>query len=242
MNKLDPRSKLILVACFSTLSVIYRDILVLLSLFIFSIIIAMLVHVDMKRMYNKLKRFINVLLGITVIQSVFTFEGTALVKIGRLTLLTSYGVEKGLEFILRVSVILILGCILATSNQREVTQGLVQLKVPYELAFMSTLGSRFLPIFSEEFVDSLNALMLRGVCIKKLSIKKKIKVYTYILSPVVIQSYLRAKDMAIAIELRGFRLSGNRTSFMQLKLIKRDYIVIAISIIILGIGIGGLLL
>ncbi len=239
MSKVDPRSKLFLVAAFSTLGVVYRDIVILLIIFGISIGLALLFRVDMIRMYHKLKRFIKLIVGISVLQSIFTFQGTPLIQIGSITLLTSYGVEKGVEFILRVSIILILGCMLATSSQREITQGLVQLRVPYELAFMSTLGTRFLPIFSEEFVDSLNALMLRGVNIKKLSLKKKVSVYTYILAPVVISSYLRAKDMAIAMELRGFRLSENRTNFLQLKLRKKDYCLIIISILVVIVGVIG---
>ncbi len=237
MRKVDPRSKLFLVAAFSTLGVIYRDILILIGILCIAVILALAFHVDMIRMYHKLKRFIKLLLGISVLQSIFTVQGEPILQLGSITLLTSYGVEKGVEFILRVSIILILGCMLATSNQREITQGLVQLKVPYELAFMSTLGTRFLPIFSEEFVDSLNALMLRGVNVKRLGLRKKMNVYTYILAPVVISSYLRAKDMAIAMELRGFRLSEQRTSFLQLKMSKLDYCLIGISIVAVILGI-----
>ncbi len=185
-----------------------------------------------------MKRFIKLLLGITILQSVFTFSGTPLIQIGGITLLTDYGILQGLEFVLRVSIILMLGCVLATSNQREVTQGLVQLKVPYEIAFMSTLGIRFLPIFSEEFVDSLNAILLRGIDIKHLKWKKKISLYTYIMTPVFVHSFFKAKDMAIAMELRGFRVYDKRTSYMTLHMNKVDYIVMISSFVLLIVSIG----
>lgn len=236
-NKVDPRSKIFIVASLSSLAVIYRDLLELSILFVISFVLALLFKVDILNMLNKLKKFVGILLGITVLQSIFTFEGTRLLYIYDFTILTDYGIIKGAEFILRMGIILTLGILLSTSNQREVTQALIQLKLPYELAFMSTLGAKFLPILKDEFVDSLNSLMLRGIDIKKLKFKKKIGLYTYILTPVVSNSILKAKDLAIAMELRGFRIMNNRTSFFSLKLHKKDYVIMSISLAILIFGI-----
>ena len=239
IQSVDPRTKLCIVAVFSTLGVVFRDVLILVCIAIMSLGLTLLFGVNLKRMWNKMKRFIKLLLGITILQSIFTFAGTPLIQVGGITLLTDYGIIQGLEFVLRVSIILMLGCVLSTSNQREVTQGLVQLKVPYEIAFMSTLGIRYLPIFSEEFVDSLNAILLRGIDIKHLKWKKKINLYTYIMTPVFVHSFFKAKDMAIAMELRGFRIHDHRTSFLTLHLQCVDYIMMIISAVLLVVSIGG---
>lgn len=238
-QSVDPRTKLCIVAVFSTLGVVFRDVWILACIAILSLGLTLLFGVNLKRMWNKMKRFIKLLLGITILQSIFTFAGTPLIQVGGITLLTDYGIIQGLEFVLRVSIILMLGCVLATSNQRDVTQGLVQLKVPYEVAFMSTLGIRYLPIFSEEFVDSLNAILLRGIDIKHLKWKKKINLYTYIMTPVFVHSFFKAKDMAIAMELRGFRIHDHRTSFLTLHLRCMDYVIMTISFVVLVASIGG---
>ena len=237
--EVDPRVKLMIVAVLSTLGVVYRSIPILGILFVSSFLIAMAFGVDFKYMLKKLQRFLKLLLVITVVQSIFTVAGEPIVSIGKLVLLTDYGVLKGVEFILRMGVILMLGCVLATSNQSALTQALIKLKIPYEIAFMSTVGIKFLPIFSEEFQDSLNAIMLRGIHIKTLGIKKKLNVYTYIFTPVVVNTLFRAKEMAMAMELRGFRVMSSRTSYLQLQLQVRDYMLILSCGIVLIVGIIG---
>ncbi len=239
IDAVDPRVKLMIVAVLSTLGVIYRDIYILLGLFVASFLIAMGFGVDFKHMIRKLQRFLKLLLVITVVQSIFTVAGNPIISVGKLVLLTDYGVIKGVEFILRMGVILMLGCVLATANQSALTQALIKIKVPYEIAFMSTVGIKFLPIFSEEFQDSLNAIMLRGIHIKKLGAKKKINLYTYIFTPVIVNTLFRAKEMAMAMELRGFRAMPSRTSYLQLQLKARDYILIIGCSMLLIIGVIG---
>ncbi len=238
-DAVDPRAKLMIVAVLSTLGVVYRDIYVLLGLFVGAFLIAMAFGVDFKYMIRKLQRFLKLLLVITVIQSIFTVAGHPIISVGKLVLLTDYGVIKGVEFILRMGVILMLGCVLATANQSALTQALIKIKVPYEIAFMSTVGIKFLPIFSEEFQDSLNAIMLRGIHIKKLGAKKKMNLYTYIFTPVIVNTLFRAKEMAMAMELRGFRAMPNRTSYLQLQLKARDYILIISCGMVLIVGVIG---
>ncbi|MFI3237459.1 MAG: energy-coupling factor transporter transmembrane component T [Lachnospiraceae bacterium] len=236
MQKIDPRSKIFVVASLSSLAVLYKDVLALTVILTLSTLLAYCFQVDFIRMFQKLKHLFSMLISITILQSIFTFEGNPIISIGSFHFLTDYGLIKGLEFLLRITIIMMLGCLLATSNQRDITQGLVQLKVPYEIAFMSTIGIKFLPILKEEFVDSMNAIMLRGIDIKKLKLPKKISLYTYILTPVVMNSFLRAKEMAVAMELRGFRVLPDRTNFIQLNLRKRDGVLIACSILVFAVG------
>ena len=237
-NKIDPRSKIIIVAVISSLAVIYRGVLELSVLFAVSIAVALIFKVDMLNILMKLKRFVALLFGITILQSIFTFQGNRILFIGDFTLLTDFGIARGIEFFVRMGIILMMGMLLANSSQQEVTQALIQFKMPYELAFMATLGARFLPILKDEFVDSLNSLMLRGIEVKKLKFKQKLSVYTYILTPVVSNSILKAKDLSIAMELRGFRVMDKRTSFRTLKFCRADIFIITLSLFFLSIGIA----
>ncbi|MFI3174075.1 MAG: energy-coupling factor transporter transmembrane component T [Bacillota bacterium] len=237
MRNLDPRSKLCLVAVLSSFAVLYRDVFVLGILFFVAVLIGQLSGVQLSFIWKKMKRFLQPLLFIIIIQSMFTTGGQPLLHIGEFTILSEFGLIRGLEFLLRMGIIIVLGFFLSTSSQREIAEGLLALKIPYELAFMATLGAKFIPIFSEEFVDSLNALMFRGIDLQKLSLPKKIKVYTYILTPVVSNSILRGKELAIAMELRGFRLNNSRTNFYQLQLQPRDYATMILSFVVCVVGI-----
>ncbi len=107
------------------------------------------------------------------IQSIFLQEGHSILRVGRLMLLTDVGMEKGIMIILRMSMMIMCAAILMTSTARILVQGLIQLKIPYEIAFMVMIGLKWVPLLGEEFRDAMTALELRGIAIKKLTIKKK---------------------------------------------------------------------
>lgn len=228
----DPRTKLTLVAILSTFALIYNRLSILLSLLIVSILLAISIGSDLKGLVIRLKKLIYLVLVIAVVQSIFTRVGDPIISIGDFHLITDYGIRKSLEFILRISIIIVSSAIITTSTSREIVQGLTQMKLPYEIAFMVSIGIRFLPIFKEEMVDSVIAIQLRGIDLKKLKIKDKIKVYRYIFSPIVVNSILKAKELSVAMEMRGFRAYDDRTSYMLLKMELTDYIIIGMSFIL----------
>ena len=57
--------------------------------------------------------------------------------------------------------------IIMTSHSRDYVLALVQLKIPYEIAFMVLVSLRFLPVFIEEIKDTLVAMQLRGLTCKE---------------------------------------------------------------------------
>lgn len=229
--KLDPRTKLITVLCISTLGLVIKDRGYLATVLILTIIVAKSYRVDLKRSFKKIKSLIYVLVLIAIIQSIFSQGGEVLFSIRNFTILTTRGLEKGLEFIFRMMIIIFSATIITTSNSREIVQGFVQWGLPYDIAFMVALGIRFLPILSQEIKDSLTAIQLRGVDIKTIPIRKRISVYSYIFTPILVGTLLKAEKLSTAIEMRGFRAYDNRTSYLILKMSKWDYIVISITIL-----------
>lgn len=229
--KLDPRTKLLIVLCLSTLAIGANTTIILFIVFLLALFTAFLFKIDLSRNFKKVKKLIYMLLLIALVQSIFT-EGQALVSIGKIKILTLEGLEKGAQFILRMAIIIFSAAIIGTSNSREIIQGLVQLKLPYDIAFMAAIGIRFLPMIREEIKDSLTAIQLRGVDIKNIPIKERINLYSYLFTPILVGTILKAERLSTAIEMRGFRAYDNRTSFLVLKLKKIDYLVMALSVTI----------
>ena len=95
---------------------------------------------------------------------------------------------------------------------------------------MVSIAIRFLPIFKEEMTDSIIAIQLRGIDLKGCKTRDKIKIYKYIFLPIVINSILKARELASAMEMRGFRAYSERTSFRKLKMERSDYIIISTSL------------
>ena len=230
-NNLDPRTKLVMVLVLSTLALIYNYLLSLTFILAAATLIAYTMSSDLISILKKLKRLIGVIIAIALVQSIFTKAGNPVISIGSLAIVTDYGLIKALEFILRLSIIIISSVIITTSTSREIVQGLVQMKVPYEIAFMVSIAVRFLPIFRDEMIDMVTALQLRGIDLKKVRFREKIKVYKYLLLPITTNSILKAREIAAAMEMRAFRAHPQRTSYMVLEMKIKDYIVISISLI-----------
>jgi energy-coupling factor transport system permease protein len=75
------------------------------------------------------------------------------------------------------------------------------------------------------------AIQLRGLDFKKISFGKKLKVYRYLLLPIIISSILKAKDLSIVMEMRGLRAYPTRTNYKQLCFSFYDYATMGISIV-----------
>ncbi len=224
-SKFDPRTLLILVLCLSTTVLIVQNVYYLLGIGIISIIIATVFGVDFFRLIKRFKRFIYLLLVISLVQSIFTPDTNVVLSIFNINLITSKGLYLGIRTFVRLLVIFTASSIMTTTNYRETIQGLVQWKVPYVLAFMTSVALRFLPIFTEEAKDAMTALQLRGINVKKIKLDKKIKVYVYMLTPVVMSVLKRAQNLSMAMESRAFAAKPKRVSYNVLRLRAKDYAV-----------------
>lgn len=228
-HKIDPRTKLFLIACLSSMAVILSEPWFLLGIFAGSVILALLFRAGLMSVFKKAKWLLAMVLFIAVIQSVFTPGGRALLSVGGLGLLTEEGLRLGAEFILRMLIIITSAGILATADSREIIQGLVQWKLPYEIAFMASMGIRFLPSLTEEFRNAMVALQLRGVDFKRLRFKQKLEIYTCLFQPVVAAAIIKSKKISMSIEMRGFREYPVRTSYLVLCLSPADYAILVLS-------------
>ncbi|MBA5942113.1 MAG: energy-coupling factor transporter transmembrane protein EcfT, partial [Methanophagales archaeon] len=201
---LDPRTKLVMVLCLSSLAVLIPNISVLVGVLLVSFLISIMLKGDLFPAFKQLQKLLWLIVIVAVAQSLFAPGGSVIVALGTFPLLTTGGLIKGAEFILRMAVIVVSATIVATSNYREIVQGLVQWKIPYEIAFMVSIAIRFLPMLTEEIKDVMLAIQLRGVELEKIPFKRRLQIYSYILTPIVIGTVIKAEKLATAMETRAF--------------------------------------
>jgi energy-coupling factor transport system permease protein len=225
---LDPRTKIVMVLCVSTLAVFVQNIYILFSVFVFTVLLTVLIGGNLPLVAKKIGKMRYLFFLIVIMQSIFIHSGKIIVKIGSFQLLTLGGILLGVEFILRIFIIVSSATILSTSSSREIIQGMVQWKIPYEIAFMVSIAIRFLPVLSREFKDIVTAIQLRGIDLYRIQIKKRIKIYYFIFTPVIIGAIRKAQKLSTAMETRAFRAYPKRTSYLVLKMNNIDYWVIAI--------------
>jgi len=231
--QLDPRTKLITVFLISSVSIITKDVEILSILLLITIFICKMLSVSFLKAMKRLKNLLIFFLALALVQSIFTSGNEVIFSIGALKILTIEGLLSGISIVIRMAIIISSALIITTSSTMEIIYGLIAMKLPYEIAFMVLISIKFLPIFKEEFVDSLTAIQLSGVDIYEIPLKQKLSLYSYIMTPSTIKALKRAKYISISMECRGFRSKDTRTSYCKLYMTKTDYIFLITSLVII---------
>lgn len=237
MKKPDPRAMLLIAACFSTMGVLIESTWLLACVLLAAVLFSIVLGANMMRVLKRLRGFILVIVFVALMQSIFNGGGRTLVSIGNVSILTTEGLLRGTNTLLRLSTVMASASIFTLTTPRRMVQGLIQLKIPYEFAFMTSVALRFLPVFSQEFRDTLVAIQLRGVDIKRIPFQQKLKMYTSILMPVTYGAVDRAQKLSCTMELRAFRSHDKRTSRFVLKFAAIDYV----YMLVLPIATAGIL-
>ncbi|MCL2201912.1 MAG: energy-coupling factor transporter transmembrane protein EcfT [Oscillospiraceae bacterium] len=223
----DPRVVFALTLILSSFAVIIRESLVLMAIqVLIGFIFALAINVDFRMMFRRLKRLWQALILVSILRSIFMPSGLILLEIAGLPIITLGGIQIGVLVLLRLALFIMSGAMFTCFTVRVLIQGMVQIKMPYEVAYMISVGVRFVPQLAQELKDSLTALQLRGIVIEELKLRKKLALYTYLILPVVVSSMQNAKELAMSMEMRAFRAQRVRTSFFELSFNRRDYAVL----------------
>lgn len=217
----DPRVRLLLVICLSSMGVLISRPWFLLAVLFITMLLVILLGGSFIVLLKRMRWAAYLFVFFTIIQSIFG-SGEPLIAIGSITLVSAYGLEQASLFALRMGIIILSATLLLEEDSSHLIQGLVQCKVPYELAFMTLIAIRFLPLMLEEMQNSVTAIQLRGVDLKHIPLNKRLKVYTYLLLPVLSQTVFRARELSMSLDLRGFGLSKPRTHYVVLQATARD--------------------
>lgn len=228
---LDPRTKLFIVLSISSLAVFLRETYLMAVVLCLSVGVTKALKADLAAIIKNMRKLLGIFVAIVILQSIFNNEGTAILNIMDISLITDMGLRRGIQTILRFLIIISSAAILTTSNSREIIQGLIQWRVPFELAFMVSVAIRFLPLLREEVSDMFTAIQLRGVNLKRIPLYKRLKTYSYLLMPMISSVLLKSQDLSVAMEMRAFRAFPGRTSFRVLHFTQADYLIMVLSAI-----------
>jgi energy-coupling factor transport system permease protein len=221
--QLDPRTKLVMIVCITTLAVIYSTPGRLLLLLAGTLLLLVMFRVDTGTVWGYLRPCLFLFVVLFLVQALFVRGGTVLLAVGQVPLITGDGLASGAGVVLRLGVVIAAAVLLTTASSRDFVLGLVQLKIPYEIAFMVSIAMRFLPVFREELVNVVTAIQLRGVDLKQVPWGQKIGIYRRLLFPVVYGALLKAQQLSEVMEARGFRAYPRRTWLRRLQLNLADY-------------------
>lgn len=227
----DPRIKILSVMILTGVIIFNSNLWVQTCITLLSFGLGIFLKANIIGVFKKMKRFLILFFSLVIIQSLFRQSGQVYIHIGSVSILTEEGVIMAISYVFRVAVIILSGAIISTSSMRNVLQGMVQMKLPYVLGLMTSIGIRFMPILMEEIQNAYTSMELRGINVKKLSIKRRMELIGRLFVPIVYSALIRAKKLSESIEMRGFVIGGQRSSYYNLKFKVRDFVVLATVIV-----------
>ena len=208
----DARFKIALVAALSSVAVAFNNPYALAILLGASALLALAYGAPVLHLLQRWRQVIWLLIVVALFQMVFLREGRALLSVGGTTLVTAAGLRAAASVAQRYLVILLAGFIMSTSSAGEVMRALLGLRLPYVFVFMVVVTAQFIPRFAQLFREGLEAMQLRGLDFKRISLIRRARAYLYLVFPVVAAALVAAQDLAIAMETRGFGAYKKRSS------------------------------
>ncbi len=243
VHKLDPRSKLIFVFMFIAIVFLANNAVTYGLLLAFTLLTVFVSKIRLYFLLNGLKPILFLLVFTFLLHIFFTREGDLLWK-WQFIEVYEEGLRQGIFISLRFLVLVLMTSILTlTTSPISITDGMEvllnpfkRLKLPvHELALMMSISLRFIPTLMDETDKIMKAQMARGSDITSGSIKERIKAVVPLLIPLFVSAFKRAEDLAVAMEVKGYRGGEGRTRYRQLKWDWRDTTIMLLLIVMAGI-------
>ncbi len=243
VHRLDPRTKLILtliyiVALFT--AIVYAGYALVLLFLATGILIS---RIRLKNILSGLKPLIIIVLITGLLNLFYTKGEHLLVHFWRISIYWE-GVETAVFMALRI-MLLIAGTLLLTytTSPLQLTDGLESLLNPlkkihvpvHELAMMMSIALRFIPTLIEETDKIMSAQRARGADFETGGLIAKAKAMLPLLIPLFVSAFRRADELATAMESRCYHGGEGRTRMKQLHMARRDWITLALGILLLAL-------
>lgn len=125
-----------------------------------------------------------------------------------------------------------------TTTLSELVLAFVRVRIPYRVAFALGLSGKLVPLLENEFKTIKQAQMARGLELDKGGLVKRVRNYIPILIPLTFRSLELSDQMSMAMETKGFAMKDERTFYKDIEMKTIDYLVVAFSLLALGLGIA----
>lgn len=122
---------------------------------------------------------------------------------------------------------------MVATNPSEFAASLNRIGVSYKIAYAVAIALRYIPDVQRDYQEISFAQQARGIDMsRKEKLFKRIKNSASILMPLIFSSLDRIETVSCAMELRAFGNKKKRTWYNGRPFLKRDYIAIAIGLVI----------
>lgn len=176
----------------------------------------------------------------TAILNIFWTPGEKLLFEWKFIKIYAEGLIHAAKMVLRLACLLTGTSVMVsyTTSPIALTDGLERLlsplkhiKVPvHEFAMMMTIALRFIPTLIEETDKIMNAQKARGADFTEGNLFQRAKALIPILIPLFVSAFMRAGELATAMECRCYHGGEGRTRMTVLKAAALDWVLIAVFV------------
>ncbi len=234
-HRTDPRSKLVAVVVLLILVLSTKnDVFTATCLGLVLVCAWFLARIPVRTTLWIVAAFVPILVAILLIQGLVRapVHGYYLVKIGDVGLSTD-GLLFGFTLVTRLIAMALAFAIFAmTTNPTDIALAINKLGVPYRYSYLSSFGLRFLPLLQEEAGTLLVAMSVRGAPgPSSRNPVARAGAVAAVLLPLLVGSLRRSIDIALAMELRGYREDRERTYIRRIGFTWRDWALLAAVVV-----------
>ncbi len=242
IHRLDPRAKICAMLLMMIAIFLPAGYLGYVVLGICIICVSMLAKLKLSFLWRAMKPMLFMLTFLLIINLLVVREGSILFTIGSFAIYSG-AVSQTLYIVVRLALMIMITTILtATTKPLELTLAIEDLLKPFqvihvpahEIAMMISIALRFIPTLIEETQRIMKAQASRGVDMENGKLMEKVRAILSLIVPLFVSAFQRAEDLAYAMEARGYIPNRPRSRYKQLKMIGKDYLLLAGTMLILA--------
>jgi len=215
IHRIDPRTKGLFVIVLTCYTILFRDLIPLLILFL---LITPLVFLA-----KFFKKWARAMLTVLPLVLLIIILNALLLK--DVPSPTTAGLAMGFRFLVLAEVF---GLFFQTVSPDDLSQMFIKFKVPFSLAWAISTAYRFVPTLTKEAGIIVSAQKARGLQIDRGHLFKRLKNMIPLLIPIFASALRRSWQLAEAIESRGWNAVKKRTYLYSLRLKWWDYLLILV--------------
>ncbi|MCL2763377.1 MAG: energy-coupling factor transporter transmembrane protein EcfT [Treponema sp.] len=213
LHRLDPRTKLLLTALFTTLVFLMDTLPVVAVQAVFFTALCLAGGIPLKKVFPHCKMLLALIALVIVLHLFF----------GR-------GLSAGLMIGCRIiALVTLMPMLTMTTDPQLLAFGITQLGVPYRAAHVITAALNMIPSFEEEARVIMDARRLRGMQ------AVRFRAYPAIVLPLMFKAMRQAQMAALAMDSRAFGAYRTRTFIRKTKFSALDWRAFAAGIVWSGI-------
>ncbi|MDD5089842.1 MAG: energy-coupling factor transporter transmembrane protein EcfT [Candidatus Wallbacteria bacterium] len=231
IHHLDSRMKIVLVMIFIVNVFITSNLATMAALFLFVLLLVQLAGLRIVYFFRGIRAVFFLLIVVAGLNLFFISDGTTVFSCGILHI-TDRGIYQTALVTGRILLLVIATTLLTlTTSPVDLTYALEKILKPaalcgfpaHDFALMTTIALRFIPILSRELDKIIKAQIARGIDFRKGRIRARLGKISALLLPLFFNSFKRADELALAMEVRCYTGGEGRTSLREYRLTGKDF-------------------